>query len=102
MLTETGVQVIGACVDDLEDARKVAEPLGFPVAWGVTRQIADTIDAFWNERGGFIEPTEFLVRGDGKVLASTYSSGPVGRMDPAEVIALVQILERRRREKAGG
>lgn len=75
--------------------------MSFPVAHGVTRDDAERLGAFWNERGNFIEPTEFLLRGDGRVLASTYSSGPVGRMDPGELMSLVKILERRRREKAG-
>ncbi len=94
--------MIAACVDDLERAHEVAEPLSFPLAHGVSREDADHLGAFWNARGDFIEPTEFLIRGDGKVLASTYSTGPVGRMDPVEVLNLVAILERRRQQKAQG
>ena len=34
----------------------------------------------------FIQPSEFVLAYDGKVIAATYSHGPIGRMDPAETL----------------
>ena len=34
----------------------------------------------------FIQPSEFVLATDGKVIAATYSHGPIGRMDPTETL----------------
>lgn len=91
--------MVAACVDELEDAKKVAEGLTFPVAWGVTREVAERLGAFWDDRRSFIQPAEFILGGGGRVLASSYSSGPVGRIDPADAVSLLKLMEQKRREK---
>ena len=60
----------------------------------MTREIADRIGAWWEERRSIIQPSEFVVDAQGKVRASTYSSGPIGRIDPADVIRLVQFYDK--------
>ena len=65
------------------------------MAYGVTRKIGDQIGAWWEERGDHIQPSEFVLTQSGRVLASVYSSSPVGRMDPEETLALVRILASR-------
>jgi hypothetical protein len=79
-------------VDSEEKTLEVAEPLSFPVAFGMTRADGDTIGAWWDERRDHIQPSEFILRGN-KVIASTYSNSPVGRMDPAETLALIKIID---------
>jgi hypothetical protein len=74
----------------------VAKDLGFPVAWGMSRADAETIGAWWEERRNHIQPSEFIVTQRGRILASTYSSSPIGRMDPAETLTLLQFLARQR------
>lgn len=74
----------------------MAKGLGFPVAYGMTRADADAIGAWWETRRNHIQPSEFIVTQTGRVLASNYSSSPVGRMDPAETLLLMQILARPR------
>ena len=81
--------------DSEEDTVGVAADLGFPVAHGVTRAIGDQIGAWWEERRDHIQPSEFLISQSGRVLASTYSSSPIGRMDPQETLALARILASR-------
>lgn len=83
-------------MDSLEDTRAVAEPLSFPVCYGVDRAIGDQLGAWWEPRRDFIQPTELIVTRRGKVLASTYSNSPVGRMDPKELLSLIDILRSRR------
>jgi hypothetical protein len=79
-------------VDSEEKTLEVAEPLSFPVAFGMTRADGDTVGAWWDERRDHIQPSEFILRGN-KVIASTYSNSPVGRMDPAETLALIKIID---------
>ncbi len=78
----------------------MAEPLGFPVAYGMTRADADAIGAWWDEKRNHIQPSEFVLSKSGKVLMSTYSNSPIGRMDPAETLTLVRFLNSMR-EKSG-
>ncbi len=70
----------------------MAADLNFPVAWGVTRDIGDQLGAWWEEERDFIQPSEFFIQGDGKVIASTYSSSPIGRMEPEDGLALAKFL----------
>jgi hypothetical protein len=42
-----------------------------------------------------IQPAEFVIGEDGKVVASSYSAGPLGRMDAADVVKLIKFYEAR-------
>ena len=90
-----GVSLFAGTVDSEEKTAEVAADLGFPVAYGITRAVGDTIGAWWEERRDHIQPSEFLVTQTGRVMSSTYSSSPVGRMDPEETLSLVKILASR-------
>ena len=92
-LDALGVKVIAASVDDTEKAGEVAAEVSFPVGYGVTRADADAIGAWWEERRQIIQPSEFVIGEDGKVLASSYSDGPIGRIDAADVVRMVKRLE---------
>ena len=74
----------------------------FDFAYGVTRAESDSFGAWWSEdRGGYIQPAEFLIGRGGVVLGSMYASGPVGRMGVDEAIRQITNRERRRREDEG-
>ena len=80
-------------VDNQHEAAEVAESLGFPVAHGMTQADAELIGAWWDEsRGGYLQPSEFILMGDGRVMASTYSNSPLGRMDPVEALRLIKMM----------
>ena len=79
-------------MDTEVQTEEVAEPLGFPVAYGMTRKDGDAVGAWWDERRDHIQPSEFLLSQSGKVLMSTYSNSPVGRMDPGETLTLIKFL----------
>ena len=102
-LDELGATVIAASVDSLGNATDVAgDGLSFPMAYGVTREESEKFGAWWSDdRGGYIQPAEFLVGRGGVVLGSMYASGPVGRMGAHEVIRQITNRERRRREEEG-
>jgi peroxiredoxin len=89
-------RVAAASADPQDKAQEVAAGLNFPVAFGVTRGVADRIGAWWDPNRNIIQPSEFIVGGDGRVLSSTYSSGPIGRVEPGDAIRLIKFLEARK------
>jgi peroxiredoxin len=76
----------------------MAAGLPFPVAYGVTREQADALGAWWEERRGIIQPSEFVLDAQGKVRSSTYSSGPIGRVDAADVVKLINFYDAQARK----
>ena len=70
----------------------MAEDLEIPIAYGVNRDQGNALGAWWDERRNFIQPSEFVLSQSGRVMFSTYSNSPVGRMDPAETLTLLQFL----------
>ncbi len=95
-----GVSILAGSVDDEGKARKLADGKSFPFAWGMTRADADRIGAWWEDRRGIVQPSEFILDGENRVQASSYSDGPLGRMDAADALRLIDLYEARR--KAGG
>ena len=93
---EQGVSIIAGTVDSEEKTLEVAEPLGFPVSYGMTREDGDKIGAWWAEPRDHIQPSEFVLTQDGKVLMSAYSTSPLGRMDPEETLTLIKFVNARR------
>ena len=73
---------------------KIADGKGFPFGYGVKRDIADTLGSWWEDRRQIIQPSEFIVNGEtGKVVLSSYSDGPLGRLDAGDVIKIVNFYE---------
>jgi len=97
-LTALGVAIFAASVDPLDKAKEVAAHLSFPIGYGVTRDIADQLGSWWEERRSIIQPSEFVLDADGKVLASSYSDGPIGRIDAADVVKLINFREAQQRK----
>ena len=88
-----GAKVFAASVDPIEKAREVAAEVSFPVGYGVTREMADQLGAWWEDRRSIIQPAEFVLSAEGKVLASSYSDGPIGRIDAADVVKMINFRE---------
>jgi len=97
-LNELGVSVVAASTDDEEKAAEVAADLSYPVAYGVSREQADSLGAWWEDRRGIIQPSEFLLDAEHKVMTSTYSAGPIGRIEPADLVKIATMYEKRRKE----
>ena len=94
-LEALGAKVVAASVDGPDDAREVAEDVGFPVGANVTRDMANSIGAWWDEDGGFMQPSEFILDAEGRVRTSTYSSGPIGRIEPEAAVEMISFWESR-------
>ncbi|HAJ76680.1 MAG: hypothetical protein QGG54_03690 [Gammaproteobacteria bacterium] len=93
---EQGVAIIAATVDSEQELQDIAASVKFPVAWGVSISDGDAIGAWWEPRRDHIQPSEFLLSGSGKVMISSYSNAPIGRMNPAESLTLVKYLNEQR------
>ncbi len=92
-LDALGVSVVAASVDALDKATEVAAELSFPIGYGVTRDIANTLGSWWEERRSIIQPSEFVVDQAGKIIASSYSDGPIGRFDAADMVRFIGFRE---------
>ena len=93
-LQAVGAKVVAASVDPLDKAKEVAAEVLFPVGYGVTREMGDRIGAWWEDRRSIVQPAEFIVGANGKVIASSYSSGPIGRIEPSDVVKLINFYEK--------
>jgi peroxiredoxin len=66
------------------------------VAWGVNRKLAEAVGAWWEADRQFIQPSEFVVGPDGRVVQSSYSSGPLARTEAEDVLKLVNFLKNKK------
>jgi hypothetical protein len=80
-------------VDPIDKAKEVADEISFPVAYGVTRADADTLGSFWEDRRSIIQPSEFILDPEGKVMFSSYSDGPLARLDPTDLLRWINFQE---------
>ena len=92
-LEAKGAKIVAASVDDEEKAAEIAEGKGFAFGYGVTRADADKLGSWWEDRRNIIQPSEFLLNEDHKVMASSYSDGPIGRIDAADVLKVINFYE---------
>jgi hypothetical protein len=102
-LEALGATIYAASVDNLEQAQEVGgRGLTYPVDYGLTREESERFGAWWSEdRGGYIQPAQLLLRCGGVVLGSMYASGPVGRMGADEAVRQITNRENRRRQEEG-
>ena len=87
-----GVKVFAASSDPEELAFETAEGLDVPVACCVSAEDAAKMGAFTGQRatGFYLHATEFVLRPQGVVAASMYSTTQLGRMDPREVLRFIE------------
>ena len=88
-----GAKIVAASVDGVEKAREIADGKGFHFGYGVTRSIAEALDSWWEDRRQIIQPSEFVVNADNKIVVSSYSDGPLGRMDAPDIVRLINFYE---------
>src|SRR5260370_33166999 len=95
-LDALGAKVIAASVDPIDKAREVAAEVSFPIGYGVTRDIASTLGAWWEDRRSIIQPSEFIVGMDDKIIVSSDSDRPLGRIEGGDVGKLIRVYESRK------
>ena len=110
-----------ASVDSLDDTKLLAEGKCFPnrekemsftMCYGVTREIAQTIGAYWYDHAegkdkyyimgdskDYMQPAEFVIDCNlKKVISCTYSDGGLGRMNAGDVVGLLSGIQDRKHE----
>lgn len=75
---------------------KMSGSLSLPLAFGVTREQADTLGSWWEDRRQIIQPANFVVNDKGLVLSATYSTGPIGRVEAVDAVRFIQFQERQK------
>ena len=92
-LAAVGASVFAASVDPEDKAQLVAADVSFPVGYGVTRAQSDALGSWWEDRRSIMQPSEFVIGANGKVITSSYSSGPIGRIEASDVVKLINFYE---------
>ncbi len=90
------IDLYTASVDPLDKAVETVKKLNlrFPVAYGLDpEKISETFGAFYEEEKKFLQPTNFLIGPDNKILRGTYSTGSIGRFTARDVINIVKFLK---------
>ena len=103
-LADAGIRVAALSVDDKEaTAALVARhKLTFPVGYDADAPaVAALTGAFVNPNPVYLQSTGFVLDPAGKVIVSVYSSGPIGRLVPDDVLGLVRYLREHSPAKAG-
>lgn len=95
-LDKLGVSVVAASVDPIDKAKEVADEVNFPIGYEVTRDMADKLGSWWEDRRQIVQPSEFILNAENTVVAASYADGPLGRIDAADVVKLVNFLEARK------
>ncbi len=91
------MKVVASSVDPLDKAQEVADEVSFPIGYGLTRETADLLGSWWEDRRQIIQPSEFIIDAESnKIIASSYSDGPLGRIDSADVVKMVNFYESRK------
>ena len=96
-LKNLGTSVVAASVDPLDKAKEVADEVNFPIGHGVTRDIANSLGSWWEDRRQIIQPSQFVVGPENKVMASCYSDGPIGRFIADDVVKFVTFAQSQRK-----
>ena len=91
-LADAGITVYAVSVDTADKAEKVRADFSGPIAINATKEHSDTVRAWWHEDRAFIQPSEFILRADGLILSATYSTGPIGRLDAEDALAMAPLL----------
>ena len=92
---EVGARVVSLSVDDEATTAELIAKHGltFPVGHSAdAAAISAVTGAFIDPAGGFLQSTGFVLDPAGNVVVSVYSSGPIGRLVPEDVVGLIRYV----------
>ena len=93
-----GIKIIAGSVDPLDKTEAFVEKLAlsYPVAYGMDMETTCAkTGVFYEKDRKFIQPSCFLLRPDKTIEVAVYSSGPIGRFVPQDVLGLVRFYKSR-------
>ena len=91
--------LLAGSVDAESEASQTVSDLGlsFPVASGLDlATIGQALGGFYQPEKRYLQPSGFVIRPDGTLEVASYSSGPIGRLKAANVLALVRYYKQNR------
>jgi peroxiredoxin len=91
--------ILAGSVDALPEAQKTVKELGlsFAVAYGLNlEETGRILGGFYQQEKRYLQPSGFVIRPDGNLEVASYSSGPIGRLKAANVLALVRYYKQNR------
>jgi len=94
---------VALSVDALDKAKETVDKLKltFPVAYGLEAPgDAQKIGAFWDARKKIIQPANFVLDSDKKVVDASYSIGPIGRITAADALSHIQFFKKRKAQQS--
>ena len=94
-LADVGAQVVAMSVDDEATTKELVAKHGltFPVGHSAdARGVAAATGAFVNDEPTYLQSTGFVLDPEGRVVVSVYSSGPIGRLVPEDVVGLIRYI----------
>lgn len=94
-LTEVGAGVVSLSVDDEPTTAELIAKhrLTFPVGHSAdAAAVSAATGAFVDPVGNYLQSTGFVLDPTGHVIVSVYSSGPIGRLVPEDVIGLIRYV----------
>jgi peroxiredoxin len=89
-LDAIGAKVVAASVDPIDKAREVATEVSFPIGYGVTREIADKLGSWREERRQFIQPSDFVVGADVELQRRPVGTHGCGRYRGADPVLRIK------------
>ncbi|HEA69465.1 MAG TPA: hypothetical protein ENI07_22025 [Desulfobacterales bacterium] len=93
------VKLIAGSVDPMDKARETAEKSGitYPVAYGMdVEEISEITGAFYDNERKYLHATGYLIRPDNTIEVACYSTGPIGRFVPKDILMLVKYYKSRK------
>lgn len=98
---DEGIKIVAGSVDPPDKAAEFVGKLGlsYPVAHGMDVETTCLkTGAFHEKDKKFIQPTCFLIRPNKTIEVAAYSSGPIGRFVPQDVLPLVKFYKSKARK----
>jgi hypothetical protein len=92
------MKIVAGSVDPLNKTEGLVQKLeiSYPVAYGMDMETTCVkTGAFYEKDRKFIQPTCFLIRPNKTIEVAAYSSGPIGRFVPQDVLGLVRFYKSR-------
>lgn len=96
-LIGAGIKVAAGSVDSVDDTSTLKQGLhvGFPMFAELNAEAVSQATGAFMQSGErtFLHATSFLVRPDGLIDSALYSTGPIGRLTPGDVLRKVAFAQ---------
>lgn len=90
------ISIYALSTDDQEHAKEIVDKhnLTFPVMYGVNRvAIVETWGSYSEEKRNILHATNFILNPEKKIAVASYSTGPVGRIEPQDALNTIAFIK---------